>query len=203
MPKLIFTSSALARDGYELILEKTTVGRSDGNTLVVHDPSLSATHCEILLNGSEVIVRDLDSRNGTFVNGVRLQNGQAQLKHGQAVRFGSVEARLELDDEDEDTATDVTAIHAFGKAIRDQRREALHPKPTDASQHIGQEQANGGDEKTSTMPIAPQRASPSPAPVGVPSQSKPPAGRSTFVWTATVLIVICAIVLLWKLLPRS
>src|SRR6266481_4172253 len=95
MAKLIFIDENFSGRVYELMLEKTTVGRGDQNTLVIRDTSLSSTHCEILMHGSEVIVRDLDSRNGTFVNGIRL-NKQSQVKSGQTVRFGSVEARLDL-----------------------------------------------------------------------------------------------------------
>src|SRR5437588_10927892 len=95
MAKLIFLDDTFSGRAYELMLEKTTVGRGDQNTLVIRDGSLSATHCEILMNGSEIIVRDLDSLNGTFVDGAKL-NKQSQLKSGQTVRFGSVAARLGL-----------------------------------------------------------------------------------------------------------
>ncbi len=115
MAKLIFTNQDHAGRAYELTLEKTTVGRGDQNTLAIADGSLSAVHCEILVNGPEVIVRDLGSRNGTFVNGAKLVNQQSQLKSGQTVRFGAVEARLELDSPPaEDTASDITAIHTMG-----------------------------------------------------------------------------------------
>src|SRR2546426_74274 len=97
MAKLIFIDKNFAGRVYELMLEKTTIGRGDKNTLVIRDSSLSSTHCEILMYGSEIIVRDLNSSNGTFVDGTRLHNTQSQLKSGQTVRFGSVEARLELD----------------------------------------------------------------------------------------------------------
>src|SRR2546428_13236852 len=84
MAKLIFIDQRFAGRVYELVLEKTTVGRGDQNTLTIRDRSLSASHCEILTYGSEVIVRDLNSRNGTFVQGVRL-NQQSQVKSGQTV----------------------------------------------------------------------------------------------------------------------
>ena len=61
MAKLVFTDKNFAGRVYELLLEKTTVGRGDHNTLVIHDNSLSSSHCEILMHGSEIIVRDLDS----------------------------------------------------------------------------------------------------------------------------------------------
>src|SRR5947207_14315734 len=96
MAKLVFIDKNFSGKVYELMLEKTTVGRGDQNTLVIRDNSLSSRHCEILMNGPEIIVRDLDSLNGTFVDGIRL-NKQSQAKSGQTVRFGNVEARLELE----------------------------------------------------------------------------------------------------------
>jgi predicted component of type VI protein secretion system len=127
MAKLIFSGEKFAGRVYELVVETTTVGRGDSNTLVIHDASVSQNHCEILVNGPEVIVRDLGSSNGTFVNGTRLRNQQRQLLAGQVVKFGSVAAQLELEAAaSADTATDVTAIHAHARYRREPRRpEAL------------------------------------------------------------------------------
>src|SRR5882762_11679206 len=130
MARLIFTDDKFSGQVYELILERTTVGRSDENTLVIRDPSLSSRHCEILANGPEVIVRDLDSKNGTYVDGVQLRNRQSQLKSGQKVTFGVVEARLELDPMDspaEDTAE--TAVYTQKQFLREQRRARKRPPP--------------------------------------------------------------------------
>src|SRR5437016_13054306 len=102
MARLIFINKNFADRTYDLLLEKTTIGRGDQNTLVIRDSSLSSRHCEILMHGAEIIVRDLDSSNGTFVAGVRL-NKQSQIKSGQTVRFGSVEARLALDPRRDET----------------------------------------------------------------------------------------------------
>jgi pSer/pThr/pTyr-binding forkhead associated (FHA) protein len=52
MAKLVFTNRDHAGQSYELTLQKTTVGRAADNTLVIPDSSLSAHHCEILVNGS-------------------------------------------------------------------------------------------------------------------------------------------------------
>ena len=94
MPKLHFTNGEFDGTVYGLTLEKTSVGRSHTNTVVICDRFVSAKHCDILVNGSEVIVRDLGSRNGTFVNGRRLQNQQCGVKSGHIIAFGSVQARL-------------------------------------------------------------------------------------------------------------
>jgi len=81
---------------HELKVEKTTVGRVDDNTFVIPDGSVSSHHCEIILRGAAVIVRDLNSTNGTFINGAQV-NGEAQVKGGQILRLGQVEMRLEDD----------------------------------------------------------------------------------------------------------
>ena len=63
MAKLIFLGEKFAGRVYEFAVEKTTVGRGDHNTLTIHHPSVSYSHCEILDYGTEVIVRDLGSSN--------------------------------------------------------------------------------------------------------------------------------------------
>lgn len=119
MAKLVFISSPFLGRTYEFLIEKTSVCRAETNLLVIADNSVSAAHCEILVNGPEVIVRDLGSRNGTWVNGLRLRNQQYELKPGEKVRFGSVEARLELAPEDrEEPYTDATAIYTLFRDLR-------------------------------------------------------------------------------------
>ena len=73
--------------------ERSTVGRLEDNSFQIPAPSVSGHHCELLLQGNDVVVKDLDSTNGTFINGEQVT--EAKLTVGQSIRFGSVEARLE------------------------------------------------------------------------------------------------------------
>ena len=192
MAKLIFIDKNHAGRIYELILEKTTVGRGDQNTLVISDASLSALHCEILVNGAEVIVRDLGSRNGTFVNGAKLTNQQSQLRSGQTVRFGSVEARLELDGHGEasdDTASEMTAVHAMGRIMRDQRREREKPKPTDASMKLESPGSSQNEDRTVTDFTTPQ-----PRPIA--DRTSPPPGASSPETSSSKAVIVIAAVLI-------
>ena len=59
----------------------------------VAEPSVSSHHCEILLRGNDVIVRDLNSTNGTFISGEKVI--ESPLKPGQILRLGQIEMRLE------------------------------------------------------------------------------------------------------------
>jgi hypothetical protein len=94
MARLVILSEGLTGKAYELAVEKTTVGRVDDNTFPIPEASVSSHHCEILLRGSDVIVHDLNSTNGTFINGHQV-SGEAPLKGGQILRLGQVEMRLE------------------------------------------------------------------------------------------------------------
>jgi pSer/pThr/pTyr-binding forkhead associated (FHA) protein len=94
MPRLVILSEGLTGKSHELKVEKTTIGRVEDNTFQIQEASVSSHHCEIILRGADVVVHDLNSTNGTFVNGQQV-TGEAVLKPGQIVRFGQVELRLE------------------------------------------------------------------------------------------------------------
>jgi pSer/pThr/pTyr-binding forkhead associated (FHA) protein len=109
MPRLVILSEGLTGRAHELKVDKTTIGRVDDNTFAIPEASVSSHHCEILLRGSEVVLRDLNSTNGTFINGQQL-TGEAVLKPGQIIRLGQVEMRLE----------DAVAKPAASKKLPDQ-----------------------------------------------------------------------------------
>lgn len=95
MPRLVVLSEGFTGRAHELKTEKTTIGRVEDNTFQIPDPSVSSHHCEILVRGNEVLVRDLGSTNGTFINGQPVT--EATLKPSQILRVGQVEVRLEGD----------------------------------------------------------------------------------------------------------
>jgi S-DNA-T family DNA segregation ATPase FtsK/SpoIIIE len=132
MLRLVFLDAPFVGRVCQLSAERSTVGRDASNTLVIADPSVSSRHAEILLWGTEVIVRDLGSRNGTFVNGTRLHEQQAPADNGALVEFGTVRSRLELDvPTDSGTVTDFTAAHAFVRYAATVPGQVAGPKPDD------------------------------------------------------------------------
>lgn len=74
---------------HTLIPGRNTFGRRSDNTIVLHDNSASGRHAEIYYNQSSdtATIRDLNSTNGTFVNGKRIHEPQV-LKHNDQVRVG-------------------------------------------------------------------------------------------------------------------
>jgi predicted component of type VI protein secretion system len=90
MPKL--TISGIT---HELVDEAITIGRGPDNTIVVNDPSISTHHAQLLLEGDTYRLKDLDSTNGTRVNGKPIT--EAVLRFDDRIRFGAAEARYEAD----------------------------------------------------------------------------------------------------------
>ena len=93
MSKLVLLSEGFAGRAYELNVEKTTVGRVEDNAFQIAEPSVSSHHAEIILRGNDVVVKDLNSTNGTYINGEKIT--EAVLKPGQLLKLGQVELRLE------------------------------------------------------------------------------------------------------------
>jgi hypothetical protein len=70
------------------------------------------------VNGSEVIVRECGSRNGTFVNRVRVK-AQSGVRNREPLRFGKVEALVEIEFPGNDQSTAISALDADRKRLRD------------------------------------------------------------------------------------
>jgi pSer/pThr/pTyr-binding forkhead associated (FHA) protein len=95
MAKLVLLSAGLTGRTHELKADTTTVGRVEDNLFQIAEPSVSSHHCEVLLKGNDIIVHDLGSTNGTFINGEKVT--EAPIKPGQILRLGQIEMRLETD----------------------------------------------------------------------------------------------------------
>jgi len=80
---------------YEFKLKEgvTRIGRSSVADIMIADPSVSRLHCEIEVKEDGIYVRDLDSSNGTFLDGKPIT--YAQLLPGQVLQVGSVQITVE------------------------------------------------------------------------------------------------------------
>ena len=95
MAKLVVLSAGMTGRTHELTVDKTTIGRVEDNAFQIAESSVSSHHCEVLLRGSDMIVKDLNSTNGTFIDNEKIS--ETVLKPGQTLRLGQVELRLEAD----------------------------------------------------------------------------------------------------------
>ncbi|MGE0882201.1 MAG: adenylate/guanylate cyclase domain-containing protein [Blastocatellales bacterium] len=75
---------------FEISKPEISIGRELKNDLILDDPRVSRVHATIFKVDGGVILRDLESGNGTFVNGHRIQpNLDFRLKEGDQVKMGS------------------------------------------------------------------------------------------------------------------
>jgi CheY-like chemotaxis protein len=93
MAKLVVINKTLTTMSHELGEKWVTIGRHDGNTFQISEISVSGRHCEVRLRDGELVVRDLQSTNGTFADGKKIVEGV--VKPGQMLRLGEVELRFE------------------------------------------------------------------------------------------------------------
>jgi pSer/pThr/pTyr-binding forkhead associated (FHA) protein len=93
MAKLVILTQGMTDRAHELKADRTTIGRVEDNTFQIAEPSVSSHHCEVLLRDNNVVIKDLDSTNGTYINNQKI--AESVLKPGQTLRLGNVELRLD------------------------------------------------------------------------------------------------------------
>jgi pSer/pThr/pTyr-binding forkhead associated (FHA) protein len=93
MAKLVILTQGMTGRTLELKVDKTTIGRVEDNLFQIAEPSVSSHHCEVLLRGNEVVIKDLNSTNGTFIDDEKIT--ESVLKPGHTLRLGQIELRLE------------------------------------------------------------------------------------------------------------
>ncbi len=88
MPRLVITKGPDIGQEYAVGPE-CVVGRGADADFVLKDTNASRRHCRVLAEGAGYAIEDLGSRNGTFVDGTRIQ--RAALADGSIVRIGNTE----------------------------------------------------------------------------------------------------------------
>jgi hypothetical protein len=89
MPRLVVNPGSPTAWEIHLNSGVNSIGRRAENDFQVSHPSVSGSHCQIIVNEQTAAIKDLGSTNGTFVN--RVQVSEAVLQSGQAFRLGEVE----------------------------------------------------------------------------------------------------------------
>jgi len=130
------------------------IGRADYNDIVVPDQSISTSHAKLQRREGVWVLVDLDSTNGTFVDGERVK-GEAPLAPGALVRLGDVQLLFEPTDERQGV------LKGGGtQVLRTPHSSALAVPPTPPAR--------------SAPPAPPASAAP-PAPPAAPSPAARPA----------------------------
>ena len=95
MPTLIIQLPGLPSVEHIVREDAITLGRMKGNTIALSDSSVSLSHAKITRVGNEFFLKDLNSTNGTMLNGQSIT--EARLREGDQLKFGEVIAYFRLE----------------------------------------------------------------------------------------------------------
>ncbi len=101
-PRLLVLSGPIKDSVIPLSEGEVTIGREASNGIAVIDPSVSRKHCAINWQEGRFRVRDLDSRNGTLVNGSGVE--EHWLQHGDEIAAGDSSFLFLLEDDEPSAA---------------------------------------------------------------------------------------------------
>src|SRR5581483_973516 len=128
-----------------------TLGRHPTNSIQLLDKIVSKEHCVIERRGGQLILRDLGSLNGTYVNGERVV-GERPLRHGDDIALGSTRARV-----------DDAPMSAQASPIAPQ--SLAYPGATQPVPSVGR--------PSQAMPVTPAAAAPPPPPPTLQAATNP------------------------------
>lgn len=95
MPKMIVSIDGVVIKEVQLTKDRTTLGRRPYNDIVIDNLAVSGEHAALQMAGHEVYLEDLDSTNGTYVNGKSIK--KQLLRNGDAVEIGKYKIKFVSD----------------------------------------------------------------------------------------------------------
>ena len=103
----VLTFDGGPRDGETAPIDKpvTKLGRMDDNDVVTKGAGVSRQHATIMQNDEGCWLTDLNSRNGTFINGRNISAQRQQLHHGDHIRLGTSTVSLIFRHDESETVT--------------------------------------------------------------------------------------------------
>ena len=125
MPKLILMKGVAATRQFSLLAKQTTIGRASTNDVVLDSMQVSRHHALVTLDGPFVTLSDLGSRNGVFVNGVKVRS--QVLVGGDEVSIGAFKIRF-LSGEQDPSGVDAMRLVSAPERLADldRSRETSH-----------------------------------------------------------------------------
>ncbi|OGB30555.1 MAG: FHA domain-containing protein [Burkholderiales bacterium RIFCSPLOWO2_12_FULL_61_40] len=121
MPKMIVSIDEVVIKEVQLTKDRTTLGRRPYNDIVIDNLAVSGEHAVLQMTGNEVFLEDLNSTNGTYLNGKAIK--KQQLKNGDSVEIGKYKIKFVGDD----------AVNNFDKTMVVKARPAPAPQYASAA----------------------------------------------------------------------
>lgn len=92
MPKMIVSIDGVVIKEVQLTKDRTTLGRRPYNDIVIDNLAVSGEHAVMQMSGTDVFLEDLNSTNGTYVNGKAIKT--QQLQNGDTIEIGKYKIKF-------------------------------------------------------------------------------------------------------------
>ena len=127
--KLVMFASDGRQKGIRMAGDDMIIGRGDDCDLRIPIPIVSRHHCELNVVGDELKLKDLGSANGTYVNGVRIN--ESVIQPGDSLSIGPVNFVVQIDGVPEQVSAPETVANPAGASDEDEivelKADALTP----------------------------------------------------------------------------
>jgi hypothetical protein len=125
MPKMIVSIDGVVIKEVQLTKDRTTLGRRPYNDIVIDNLAVSGEHAVLQLSGNEVYLEDLNSTNGTYVNGKAVK--KQLLQNNDTVEIGKY--KIKFINEAPGATFDKTVIMKAGMVPPPAARPPATPAP--------------------------------------------------------------------------
>ena len=141
MARLILSLDSQVLAEYNMNKERYTIGRLPDNDIRIDNPAVSGHHSLIINILNDSFLEDLNSTNGTYVNGKLIK--KHALQHGVVVTFGHHQLRFVEDDEQQDEFEKTMVIQPSARPVDKLRDVAADAAATPSATGIRKALAEG------------------------------------------------------------
>lgn len=122
-PLIIVLAGSNVGEMFDVDADELIIGRAKGNDLHVVDDGASRAHARIIRQGDDLYIEDMNSRNGTYLNGKRIQ--RRALRDGDKIQIGRTTIlKFAYHDQLDDTFQQ----HMYDSALRDSLTQAFNKR---------------------------------------------------------------------------
>jgi hypothetical protein len=114
MGKLVVSLDGVVIKEVQVTKDKTTLGRRPYNDIVIDNLAVSGEHAALQMVGNEVFIEDINSTNGTYINGKSIK--KQLLQHNDTVEIGKYKIKYLTSDHTDYEKTMIIKPGAFGAA---------------------------------------------------------------------------------------
>jgi predicted component of type VI protein secretion system len=153
MAKLVLSLDGVVIKEVQLTKDKTTLGRRPYNDIVIDNLAVSGEHAVLQMIGAEVFIEDLNSTNGTYINGKAIK--KQQLRANDVIEIGKYKVKF-LADEHQDY--EKTMIFRPGQALPWRGCASPHPAITEPFRQLQRAVSGAGGRRSGQHPCRQRRS---------------------------------------------